>query len=107
MRSAMTFEQWRDYAVAVDARAQRVRDLVRDRAKRMCQAAELPFDGCCLHNCAISEIGTGWAAGAGGKERRAAARRIEYLLNNVQWEASRIAASVIKTAWDRIPGVCH
>lgn len=95
----MTFQEWRDYARMVRAMAQRIDDNRHERGWAIALAAGIGRCGCSLHNCSIAEIGQGWGANPGGRERIKAAKAATRLIDD--WSASRIADRIIDRAWQR------
>jgi hypothetical protein len=90
--------EWRSIADKVRKRAVAVDDSTHDRGWAMAATVGIPRCGCSLHNASIDDAMTGWCKG--NPERLRVAKRANHLVNN--WDASRIADKVIKSAWNRL-----
>lgn len=87
-------EEWkRLYRWAKD-RADSIYSYRRDRVEAILKTVGMIYCGCSIHNCANSQIGVGWGAGPGGRERIKACKRIRYI------ESDNRPDSLI-SAWDR------
>lgn len=96
----MTHSEWCDFARKVRAIAERIDRSRHARGFAIAVAAGISPDMCCIHNCSISEVGSGWGANPGGRERIKAARHAKRLLDD--WSASGLADRIINRAYAKV-----
>lgn len=96
------YEAWQAKARDVKARAKAIADSRREEAFRLAATVGLPRNLCCIHNASIDEAGTGWCAGPGGWERHKVAKRVEWMLDEWQWEATRIADRIVSRSFSAL-----
>lgn len=96
----MSHSEWCEFASKVRAIAERVTRNQHERGFAIAKAAGISPDMCCIHNCSISEVGQGWGANPGGRERIKAARRAKRLLDD--WTASHMADRIIDRAYRKV-----
>lgn len=100
MSKPMTFHEWQTLAQTLHARADRLRDAALREARETCKAAGLDpgLLGIHPHNAMCSyEQGKPWP-----EVNYALCRRVIWLTNVKQWEASRIVERIIRRAEKRI-----
>ena len=97
----MTHAQWQARYEKLRGIADRIQDYRRRRANAIWARAMGSdprvwcWDGCAIHNCSISDVGTGWGAGPDGRKRIRAARHALRVMDSA-FDPSRIVS-----AWDR------
>ena len=97
-RSAMTFDQWREQAQMLNKRADKVREMILNRARKDCKDAGLDptLLGIHPHNAMCSfDSGKPWPGVDYSLVRRC------IWLQRKAWEPSRIAGRIIDRAWHR------
>lgn len=99
MSQSLTFSQWQEFARNVRERADRLQRSIHERGWKIAVEAGIGRDMCCVHNCSIAELGSGWGANPGGRERIKAAKRALRFLDD--WTVSRLADRIIDRAWKR------
>ena len=96
------YAAWQAKARDVKARARAIAASRREQAIALGKTVGLPDNDCCIHNAAIDDEMRGWCAGPGGWERLKVAKRVKWMLDEWQWEATRIADRIVSRSFSAL-----
>lgn len=94
------FDAWVAYSNRVRAMADRVNHSRREQAFGLAASVGIHRDMCCIHNASIDDDMKGWRKG--NPQRLKVAKRVAWMLDEWQWQPTRLADAISRKSYKRI-----